>query len=89
MSSDRQRLIFGVLAFLLPAVLVGAILSPWVASSKDQLANIVIGNVLAWPMIVLQFLYGSSDGSKRKTQALETRPTGQKGDEVHVDVEKS
>lgn len=79
------RNIFGGLAFLVAGVIVGFTLSPFVAVEKEEIALIVLGNVLSWPVIVLQFFFGSSDGSKEKSAALMTRPSGVPGDEVHVE----
>lgn len=70
MNSDRQRLIFGLLAFIISAILVAFILSPWVDPAKNELGSVVMGNVIAWPAIVLAFFFGSSDGSKQKERRL-------------------
>lgn len=69
----NPRLIFGALAFAMAGVIVGLALSPIVAVEKEQVALMVVGNVLAWPVIVLQFFFGSSDGSKTKDAAMIAR----------------
>lgn len=81
------RYVFGALAFLIAGVIVGFTLSPFVSTDKEQIALIVLGNVLSWPVIVLQFFFGSSDGSKRKEALLAQRPTGEPEDPVHVEEE--
>lgn len=66
MSDATARNAFGAAAFLLTAAIIGFILSPWVPDSKEAIANVILGNVLGWPMMVLAYFYGSSSGSKAK-----------------------
>jgi hypothetical protein len=70
----RARNWFGVLAFLMTGAVIGVILSPLVSDGKEAIANIILGNVLGWPMMILSYFYGSSSGSKSKTEALLHEP---------------
>lgn len=85
--SSRSRFFFGALAFFVSIIVIAYTLSAYVPDSKEQIALVVLGNVLGWPLIVLQFFYGSSEGSKEKTAMMATRPTGEAGDPVHVEEE--
>lgn len=67
------RTTFGAIAFLITGIIVGLILSPVVSDTKEQIALIVLGNVLAWPMIVLQYFFGTTQSSAEKTQLLADR----------------
>ncbi len=67
------RNLFGAIAFAVAALIVGFTLSPLVPIEKEEIALIVLGNVLSWPVIVLQFFFGSSSGSKEKSAALAGR----------------
>lgn len=71
MTNDNLwRLVFGLIAFLLTGAVIVSAISPWVPPSKEQIAMLVLGNVLSWPGVVLAYYFGSSSGSKEKTQAL-------------------
>ena len=76
MSGETVRLIFGLLAFLIAACVIGLVLSPYVPPDKEAISNLVAGNVLGWPAIVLAYHYGTSAGSVRKTELM-----GRKDDE--------
>ncbi|MDZ7588228.1 MAG: hypothetical protein U5J78_03375 [Parasphingorhabdus sp.] len=68
MNDSHMRAVFGVLTFAVVGAVVLLILSDWVSLEKEQIANVVLGNVLGWPAIVLAFYFGSSSGSKDKSE---------------------
>jgi len=71
MVSDRvARNAFGAAAFLLTAAIIGVVLSPFVGEGKEAIANVILGNALAWPGMVMAYFYGSSSGSARKTDII-------------------
>lgn len=70
MSDHTPRNAFGALAFIVAALVIAGVLSPFVPDSKDAIANVVLGNVLGWPGMVLAYFFGSSSGSKAKDAAL-------------------
>lgn len=71
MSGDQAaRNAFGALAFLIAGAIIAGVLSPYVPDSKESIANVVLGNVLGWPGMVLAYFFGSSSGSKAKDSAL-------------------
>lgn len=69
-AQHLARNAFGAAAFTITALVIFAVLSPYVPENKIDIANIILGNVLGWPMIVLGFHYGTSAGSVRKTEIL-------------------
>lgn len=83
--SARARLFFGCLAFVCAIVVIALALSPFVPVEKEQIALIVLGNVLGWPLIVLGWYFGSSEGSAIKTEIMAVRPSGTPADPVHVE----
>jgi hypothetical protein len=66
MSDTLARNIFGAIAFLTTAAVIAAILSPYVDTQKEAIANVILGNALAWPGMVMAYYFGSSSGSKAK-----------------------
>lgn len=69
-STDHSRHFFGAAAFVVAAVVIAAVLSPYVPASKEQIAGVILGNVLAWPGIVLAYYYGSSQQSHKKDAVI-------------------
>ena len=71
MTNDHlTRNVFGGVAFVLAGAIIAGVLSPYVPDSKEAIANVVLGNVLGWPGMVLAYFFGSSSGSKAKDSAL-------------------
>lgn len=70
MNDHTPRNAFGALAFFVAALVIAGVLSPFVPDSKDAIANVVLGNVLSWPGMVLAYFFGSSSGSKAKDAAI-------------------
>jgi len=65
-----ERTIFGGVAFVIAAAVIGLVLSPFVPEGKETIANVVLGSVLTWPGIVLAYHFGTSAGSVRKTELM-------------------
>lgn len=70
MNDHTSRNAFGALAFAVAALVIAGVLSKYVPDSKDAIANVVLGNVLSWPGMVLAYFFGSSSGSKAKDAAI-------------------
>ncbi len=70
MNEAIARNIFGALAFVVAILVIGIVLSPFVPTDKENIANVILGNVLGWPMMVLAYHYGTNAGSARKTELL-------------------
>lgn len=70
MSDAIARNFFGVMAFIIAIMVIAAVLSPYVPADKESIANVILGNVLGWPMMVLAYHYGTNAGSVRKTELL-------------------
>lgn len=69
-GDTTSRNLFGAAAFFVAAAIIAGVLSPYVPESKDSIANVVLGNVLGWPGMVLAYFFGSSSGSRAKDDAL-------------------
>ena len=52
---------------------------------NDEVALVVLGIAIGWASNVVQFHFGTSEGSKQKTDLLSERPSGTPGDPVHVE----
>lgn len=71
MNADQHwRAVFGCSAFAAAIAVIGFVLSKYVPQAKEQIALVVLGNVLSWPGMVLAFYFGSSSGSKDKSARL-------------------
>lgn len=70
MTDNVMRAVFGAMAFIVVAGVTWYVLSPLVPAEKEAIANVILGNVLSWPAIVLAFYFGSSSGSKEKTELM-------------------
>jgi hypothetical protein len=79
-TDTLARNVFGALAFAVTILVIGAVLSPYVPIEKEGIANIVLGNVLGWPMMVLAYHYGTNAGSVRKTELLGAAPKNEQDD---------
>ena len=66
------RNIFGLLAFSSAMLVIVMILSPWVPDSKEAVANVILGNVLGWPSLVLAYHFGTTQSSADKNRVIET-----------------
>ena len=80
MTDKAARHWFGAMAFLVAILVIAAVLSPYVPTDKEAIANVILGNVLGWPMMVLAFHYGTTAGSARKTEIMggvTTQPEGE------------
>lgn len=89
MTDTIARNFFGAMAFIVAVLVIGAVLSPFVPNDKEAIANVILGNVLGWPMMVLAYHYGTNAGSVRKTELLGNaeNATGKIDDPVHVTPE--
>lgn len=90
MNDIIARNFFGTLAFIVAVIVIAAVLSPYVPNDKEAIANVILGNVLGWPMMVLAYHYGTNAGSNRKTELLGAKAeqaTGKSDDPLHVEGE--
>lgn len=78
MNQDHTtRNAFGAIAFILAGAIIAGVLSPYVPDSKEAIANVVLGNVLGWPGMVLAYFFGSSSGSKAKDATINEAVSGE------------
>lgn len=70
MGDDKSRNWFGGGAFLVSALVIAYALSPLVPANKENMAFMIVGNAMGWPLMVLAYYFGSSSGSKQKSKAL-------------------
>ena len=81
MNEHHARNFFGTMAFIVSVIVIGAVLSPYVPNDKEAIANVILGNVLGWPMMVLAYHYGTNASSARKTELLGISEGGQSNGE--------
>lgn len=70
MNGEYGRYAFGGAAFAMCAGVIFAVLSPYVPVEKESIANIILGNVLSWPAIILAFFFGTTQQSRRKDDVI-------------------
>jgi len=69
-DSTKMRALLAVLLFLLMAGVLALIQWGQLADNMRSVADMVIGGILAQFASVYSFYFGSSDGSKQKTDML-------------------
>lgn len=77
----------GVVVMLLAVAIVMGLFRLELPEGNREVALVILGTVIGWASSVVNYHYGSSEGSKRKTDMLVTRPSGNPGDPVHVEEE--
>lgn len=87
MIDVRMRATFGIITFTVVGLIVALVLSPFVPADKEAISNVILGNALGWPAIILAYYFGSSSGSKEKTELMAARPDGTPDDPVFVEEE--
>ncbi len=70
MNGDTARNVFGAMAFVVATAVIGGVLSPWVPDGKEGIANVVLGNVLGWPGMVLAYHFGTTKSSAAKDATI-------------------
>ena len=64
--SDFPRHLIGAIVMLLCAVMMGALFFIEIPPGNRDIAMVLLGIGMGWGGAVVQFHFGSSDGSKRK-----------------------
>lgn len=64
------RNVFGGLAFGITAMVICLVLLPVVSDDKEKVAYLIVGNVLAWPLMILQYFFGTSKSSSDKNDIV-------------------
>lgn len=85
-----KRIATAIVGFIVMALAVGivaALFTLELPGGNREVALVILGTVIGWAGAVVNYHYGSSEGSKRKTDMLVARPTGNPGDPVHVEEE--
>jgi hypothetical protein len=70
MAADLARNVFGGLAFIVATAVIALVLSPYVPSDKEMVANVVLGSVLTWPGMVLAYHFGTTKSSSAKDATI-------------------
>lgn len=78
----------GIVVMLLAVAIVGGLFLLELPAGNREVALVILGTVIGWAGGVVNYHYGSSEGSKRKTDMLVARPSGNPGDPVHVEDER-
>lgn len=70
---------------LMAALIVAALFFVPIPEQNQKIALVLLGVVIGWASSVVAFHFGSSQGSKDKTELMSTRPSGVEADPVHVE----
>lgn len=81
--SELPRHIIGGIVLALCAVMMAALFFVEIPEGNRDIAMVLLGIGMGWGGAVVQFHFGSSEGSKRK----DLRPSGRPSDPVHVEEE--
>lgn len=68
--TDLPRHLVGLAVMLLAAAVIGALFVLKIPPTNSEIAFMVLGAVMTWAGSVVQFHFGSSQGSKDKTEHL-------------------
>ena len=81
--NEIARAGLGLLVILMCAAITAALFKFEIPDGNRDIAMVLLGVVLGWGGAVVHFVFGSSEGSKRK----DARPKGTPTDPVHVEEE--
>lgn len=82
-----SRNMVGAFAMLCAAGILAGLFLTEIPSGNRDVAMVALGVALGWAGAVVQFYFGSSDGSHKKTELLTSTATGKADDPVHVETE--
>tara|TARA_R100001129_G_scaffold182748_1_gene163819 strand:+ start:220 stop:486 length:267 start_codon:yes stop_codon:yes gene_type:complete len=85
--TDLPRNIVGGVVMALAAIIILLLFWQEIPEGNRDLALVLLGVALGWAGSVVNFHFGSSQGSKDKTSLMATRPTGKPSDPVHTQDE--
>lgn len=88
--SNAIRVVVGLLVLLMLAGLIAALIYVPIPASNENTLVQLVGTMSTLAGLVVGYYFGSSDGSRRKTEMLGVQPeqaTGKPSDPVHVESE--
>lgn len=68
MNSERMRVVLSIAAIILVSIILYMINEGTIARTTRDIAMVVVGHILSKYSGVYDFYFGSSDGSKQKTE---------------------
>lgn len=74
MLPETWRHIIGVCVLLLAIGIVAALFLLEIPAGNAEVALVVLGVAIGWAGNVVQFHYGTSEGSKRKDDIMRSKP---------------
>jgi DNA mismatch repair protein MutH len=85
-----SRNMVGAFAMSMAAGIIAGLFLMEIPAGNRDVAMVSLGVALGWAGAVVQFHFGSSEGSKSKTDLIAAQATGKVEDAVHVvdDTEK-
>jgi hypothetical protein len=85
MNRSTQRFALALIVILIGAGVAAALIFINIPDRNEAILNIALGFILGWGAGAVNYFFGSSDGSDRKTELLNRGPSGKADDPVHVD----
>lgn len=77
MTSANARTLLGAAALLLCALIAAGLFFIEIPEGNQRIADIAFGLVLGWGTMIVSFHFGSSQGSKDKTETLQRMASSQ------------
>jgi DNA mismatch repair protein MutH len=87
MFKNVSRNMVGAFAMISAMGILAGLFLMEIPTGNRDVAMVALGVALGWAGAVVQFYFGSSEGSKAKTDLLATAATGKADDPVHVETE--
>ena len=84
MFKSVSRNMVGAFAMLIAVGIITGLFLLEIPMGNREVAILALGAALTWAGNVVQYHFGSSEGSKSKTELIAHHATGKGGDPVHV-----
>lgn len=89
MKTDSTRALLTILIVVILALLIAGLFFIKIPAENKDLVNIGLGFIAGMATTIVTYYFGSSDGSRRKTDMLADQATGKPGDPINVKAEEN